>query len=137
MYVLSCCLHLVLTLIPANSVQQDPYIWEPLVVNEPVSGVSLSAIEETDSSNDQIFEEFQSKELELSSIIQSMGNLCARGSTTPANGAVCHWEPQCENGRLAMCCSRKTAYGRPTDCTRCVSALIILTLETNSLIIYR
>ena len=124
----------VLTLIPAESVQQDPYVWEPLAFDEPISSVPLPAVEETGSSNGQYFEQSEFDQLGLPSMTPYAGNICARDGTTSGNGATCnwesqYWEPQCENGKLAMCCSKVTKYGRPTECTRCWSTLMNITLD--------
>lgn len=113
-----------LSLIPANSAQQDSYPWEPLGGDESVSSVPISAIEETDSSNNEYFEQSQLEEPDLSSMTPYTGDICARDGSTSVNGAMCHLEPQCANGRLPMCCSQMTLYGRPTDCTRCLCTLI-------------
>lgn len=116
-----CRFHFSLILILANPVQQDSYGWEPFIPNEPVPSVPSTSIEETDSSNDDFFEPYQPPDLGLQSLSSYTGNVCARDGRGATNGAMCYLEPQCDGGRSAMCCGRVNEYGRPTDCTRCVS----------------
>lgn len=120
-----------LSIIPADPVQQNLYAWEPLADDESVPSVPLSAIEETDNSDDGYFEQSQS-EPDLLSTTPYTGDLCAREVSTSETGAMCSYEPQCDNGRLAMCCSKMTLYGRPTECTRCLSTLINVPMETKN-----
>ena len=89
-------------------------------MNEPVLSVPPSTMEETDTSAYDFSEQYAFNDLGLSTIFPYSDQLCARDRETPANGAACHWEPQCEGGKLAMCCTKFTVYGRPTECTRCV-----------------
>lgn len=133
MYIQCYCFQFSLTLIPADSVQLNPFLWEPLVLNEPVVTVPSPTIEETASSNDHFPEQSQFTEPGLSPISHYTGNICARDSANLVNGAVCKMEPQCEDGRKAMCCTRVSEYGRPTECTPCVYTLMSLTLETDNL----
>lgn len=109
--------------IPANSVSQDSYVWEPLVLDEPVIGLPSPFSVETATSNEPVFEPPQFIELGPSSPSSYTDSICPRGSTTSENEAICHVWPECENGRMPMCCSRMTKYGRPTECTPCLSTL--------------
>lgn len=105
---------------PADFAQPNSYLWEPLTPNIPVSPLSTPLDQETTNAIAQSSQQSQFIAPGIDLAFSPTSRICARSAE---KGDVCAIRPNCEEGKTEMCCSKVTEYGRPTECTPCLSYL--------------